>query len=164
MADETPSSISQALGRIPGSIFIMTSHHEERNRGVMVSWVQQLSTDPPMVMIALPKGRPIVPLLHDSHAFALCQVASSDRLTQKIFRDGIDAGENPFEAMDIKRGPTGSPIIARALAWMDCEMIRHIDVDGDHDIYVGLVRKAEVKDDRDDEVIIKLRPNGLNHH
>ena len=160
MAEPTPQQITQALGRIPGSVFIMTSHHEERNRGVMVSRVQLLSSDPPMVMIALPKGRPIVPLLHDSHAFALCQVSDSDKLTQKIFRNGIDAGENPFEALETKRGVTGSPIITRALAYMDCEMIRHIDVDGDHDIYVGLVREAQVNNDADDQVIIKLQPNG----
>ena len=163
MTNDVTNSIASALGRIPGSLFVMTSHFEDRTRGVMVSWVQQLSTEPPMVMVALPKGRPIVPLLHDSHAFALCQVSVDDKLTQKKFYNGVDAGDNPFEAMDVHRGVTGSPIMSRALAYLDCELIRHLDVDGDHDIYVGLVRDGKVNIPEDEQVVVRLRENGQHH-
>lgn len=151
--------IGKALGRIPQSLFIMTSFHEDRTRGVMVSWVQQVGFEPPMVMACLSKGRPIIPLLHDSHSFALCQIDPADKLTIKRF--GGDVGDNPFETIDVFRGATGSPILKKSLAYLDCELVRHFDVDGDHDIYVGLVRGGNVMVEGDP--IVRLRADGFTY-
>jgi flavin reductase (DIM6/NTAB) family NADH-FMN oxidoreductase RutF len=161
MTENDRQSIGKALGRIPQSLYIMTSHFEERMRGVMVSWVQQVAFEPPMVMVGLSKGRPIVPLLHDSHSFALCQIAPSDKLTRKRFAAGVDAGDDPFEAIEITRAVTGSPIIKKALAFLDCELVRHFDVDGDHDIYIGLVRAGALLSD--EQPIVKLREDGFRY-
>jgi len=161
MTEPDRKKIGKALGRIPQSLYIMTSHFEDRMRGVMVSWVQQVAFEPPMVSVSLSKGRPIVPLLHDSHAFALCQIAPTDKLTIKRFGGG-DAGDNPFETMDVFKAATGSPIIRRSLAYLDCELVRHFDVDGDHDIYIGLVRAAEQLKE-DEEPIVKLRSDGFSY-
>ncbi len=161
MTDTATRQIAKALGLIPASIYIMTSYFEDHCRGVLVSWVQQVAFEPPMVMVALAKGRPIVPLLHDSHAFALCQVAEDDKLTLKRFSKPSDPHDDLFEGLDTFRGPTGSPILRRALAYMDCELIRHIDVDGDHDLYIGLVREAKVLNKS--EPIIRLRDNGMKY-
>jgi flavin reductase (DIM6/NTAB) family NADH-FMN oxidoreductase RutF len=162
MGEDRKEAIGKALGRIPGSLFIMTSHFEERMRGVMVSWVQQAGFKPPMVMIALSKGRPIVPLIHDSHGFALCQIAPDDKLLMRRFGSGKDAGDNPFEAIDIMKSVSGSPIIKRSLAYLDCELVRHIDVDGDHDIYVGIVRDGNLLGDKADP-IVHLRKSGMHY-
>lgn len=162
MSDDQTQAIGKALGRIPQSLYVMTSHFEDRMRGVMVSWVQQAGFNPPMVMVALGKGRPIVPLLHDSRGFAICQIAPNDRLVMRRFAGGKDAGDNPFEAIDLMRSTTGSPILKRALSYLDCELIRHIDVDGDHDIYIGLVREGNILNG-DGEPIIHLRDSGLHY-
>jgi flavin reductase (DIM6/NTAB) family NADH-FMN oxidoreductase RutF len=161
MPDDLNTRIGLALGRIPQSLYIMTSHYEDRMRGVLVSWVQQVAVQPPMIVVALAKGRPIVPLIHDSHSFAVCQIAQSDKHTLKRFAKGVDTGDNPFETMEIRRGVTGSPILNRSLAYLDCQLIRHIDVEADHDLYVGLVRDAALLNN--DQVIIHLRDNGLKY-
>lgn len=160
MGEGGREKIERAMGRIPGSVFVMTSKFEDRARGVRVHWVQRASVSPPMIMVALPKGRPIIPLLHDSHAFAVCQVAATDKLTQKKFAHNVDAGDNPFEAIETRRAVTGSPILSRALAYVDCDLVRHIDVDGDHDIYVGLVRDGDLLIDSDDGVIVRFADIG----
>ncbi len=161
MTGDQRQNIGKALGRIPQSLYIMTAQHEDHMRGVMVSFVQQVSFDPPMVMICLGKGRPIVPLIHDSHAFALCQISKNDKLTLKRFARGGDAGDSPFQAIETLRGATGSPIIKRSLAYLDCDLARHIDVDGDHDMYIGQVREGKILND--DEVFIHLRENGFSY-
>ena len=38
--------------------------------------------------------------------------------------------------------PSGSPLIDRALSFMDCEVTRHLELESDHRVYVGLVRSA----------------------
>ncbi|MFA7236560.1 MAG: flavin reductase family protein [Phycisphaeraceae bacterium] len=160
MKDDSKTRIGLAMGRIPQSIYVMTSHFEDRMRGVLVTCVQQMAHEPPMIMVALPKGRPIIPLIHDSHSFALCQIARNDKLTLRRFSPHIDAGDNAFEALETTRGITGSPILKKALAYLDCELVRHIDVDADHDIYVGLVRDGNLLQHAD-ETIVQLRDNGL---
>ena len=161
MSEDRTKRIGKALGRIPQSLYIMTSHFEDRMRGVMCSWVQQVGFQPPMVMVALSKGRPIIPLLHDSHSFAVCQIAPSDRLSRKRFAGGTDAGDDPFEGIEIFKATTGSPIIKRSLAYLDCELVRHFDVDGDHDLYIGLVRDGDLL--KQEDVMVHLRPDGFKY-
>lgn len=161
MTEDRQNGIARALGRIPQSLYIMTASHEERMRGVMVSFVQQMGFDPPLISVALAKGRPIVPLLHDAHSFAVCQISPADKLLMKRFAGGIDAGENPFDGLKLRRGLTGAPILERALAYLECDLVRHIDVEADHDLYIGMVRAGDRL--REDEVNIRLRENGLRY-
>lgn len=152
-------AIGEALGRIPQGLFILTAEFEGRVLGMMVSWVQQVSFEPPMVLVALRKGREIVPLIHDSHRFALNQIARQDRLTRRKFSDTKIADEERLQTMEIVRKTTGSPVLARSLAFMDCELIRHIDIDGDHDLYVGLIRDGGIL--HAGEVDVRLRTDGF---
>ncbi len=155
----TRQAIGEALGRIPQGLFVMTAEFEGRVLGVMVSWVQQVSFEPPMVLVALRKGREIVPLLHDSHRFALNQIAQTDRLTRRKFSDAKISEEERLQALEIVRKTTGSPVLAKSLAFMDCELVRHIDIDGDHDLYVGLIRDGGIL--HPGEVDVRLRTDGF---
>jgi flavin reductase (DIM6/NTAB) family NADH-FMN oxidoreductase RutF len=161
MDEALKQQIGQALARIPASMFVMTSHHEDKVQGVLVSWVQQAGFEPPMVVVCLGKGRHIVPLLHDSHAFALCQIAEDDRLTLRKFTQNGDPHDNPFEGLEVRRAVTGSPIIARSISYMDCELVRHIDIDSDHDLYVGMVRHAEVMNEG--QAVVHQREDGFQY-
>ncbi|MEX2672898.1 MAG: flavin reductase family protein [Phycisphaeraceae bacterium] len=136
---QTREAVNAVLSRIPCGRFLLTAGHDGRTRGVLVSWVQQVSAEPAMVLVALEKGREIVPLIHESHSFALSQVAADDKLTlRKFSADTLD--EDPLESLEIMRRATGSPILARTQAFVDCELVRHLDIEGDHDLYVGVVR------------------------
>lgn len=162
--------VGVVLGRIPQGRYIMTAKYEKRERAVLVSWVQQASFNPPMVLVALHKERDIGPLIHESHAFALNQVAAEDRLTIKRFTapaprrppdDEDDNADHPLQAMSTLRKATGSPILAKAMCYMDCDLVRHVDVDGDHDLYVGQIRDAGVL--HDGEIPVHLRDNGFQY-
>lgn len=138
--------IGKALAQIPCSLYVMTACHENRSRGVLVGWVQQVSFEPPMVLVALRKGRHIVPLIHDSHSFALCQLSISDKLSLRRFQESVDPEVDQFQGLDVIRAVTHSPILARAVAYMDCELVRHFDIDADHDLYIGHIRDAGVSE------------------
>jgi flavin reductase (DIM6/NTAB) family NADH-FMN oxidoreductase RutF len=153
--------ISRPLAMIPQSIYIMTAAHENRTASLMVSWVQQASFEPPMVVVALRKGRAIVPLIHSSHSFALNQVAAEDKLLLRKY-SGQYGIEDPLQTLEVLRKATGSPILARCATYMDCELVRHLDVEGDHDIYVGLVRDAGVLREGAD-IDVHLREDGFTY-
>lgn len=144
ISEPAREAIGRTVQRIPNGLFVMTAAHEHRMHGVVIRYVQRVSVEPPLILVALPKGQTIVPLIHDSRAFAICQIAADDRFTLRKFssEDGVD--EESLHGVDIQRRATGSPILARCQSFLDCDLVRHADIDGDHDIYVGLVREGDL--------------------
>jgi flavin reductase (DIM6/NTAB) family NADH-FMN oxidoreductase RutF len=45
----------QAVGRIVGSLCVLTTHTDNVHRGVLTSWVSQATFNPPGIMIAIPQ-------------------------------------------------------------------------------------------------------------
>lgn len=138
------AAMTGALQRIPTGLYVMMAAHEHRMHGVVIKFVQRVSVEPPLVLIALPKGQTIVPLIHDSRSFAICQIAADDRFMQRKFGTDDGANEESLHGIDIQRRATGSPVLAKCQAFLDCDLVRHADIDGDHDIYVGLVREGDL--------------------
>ncbi|MFO0962832.1 MAG: flavin reductase family protein [Phycisphaerales bacterium] len=133
--------VAQALDRIPAGIFILTSAHADLRSGVVVRWAQQCSGTPPMVMVAVSKGHALSPLIRDSRSFALCQLDPADRTVARAF-ESQTPGMDPFLGASLERTPSGCPVPYRALGYVDCELARHVDLDGDCEIYVGVVHHA----------------------
>ena len=144
MARNGESETDRALSQIPGGLFIMTTCHEGLRGAVMIRWAQQCSDTPPMVMVALPKGQSVEPLIHGSRSFVLCQISADDRFLIRKFSHVHDNGEDPLVTMMTTTAPSGSPIVDRALTYMDCEVVRHIELDSDYRIYVVQVHCSAV--------------------
>jgi flavin reductase (DIM6/NTAB) family NADH-FMN oxidoreductase RutF len=135
------ADVAPAMERIPSGLFVLTSGHADLRGGAIVRWVQQCSVTPPMVMIAVAKGHALSPLIRDSRSFAVCQLDPQDRLAARAF-ELQTPGVDPFIGMVATRTPSGCPVPARALGFIDCELARHVDTDGDCEIYVGVVHHA----------------------
>lgn len=143
--DETHKQrIGAALGRIPSGLFVLTAQHEDRRTGMLASWVQQVCFEPPMVSVAVAKGRAIMPLISESRKFGLCQLQDKEKVILRKFAAGIEQGEDPFLGFELVHdGPVGVPLLAHVVSWVACELTCHMDVEGDHDLFVGTVRAGD---------------------
>ena len=56
MTGELPPH-AQALGRIPSGLFILSAGTGDQATATLVSFVQQVGFEPPVVVVALRKGR-----------------------------------------------------------------------------------------------------------
>ncbi len=163
MSRHPRSDIAKAMAQMPGGLFVLTSSWEGHAGAVLVKWVQPCSDNPPMVMVALNKGQHIEPLLRNSRCFALCQISESDRFLLRKFGcvNGISShsGENhtnsvngasrsadddPLVTMTTSVAPSGAPIVDRAMTYLDCEIVRHVELESDYRIYVGQVHAGAV--------------------
>lgn len=161
MDEQQKQRIGAALGRIPSGLFILTAHHEDRRMGMLASWVQQACFEPPMVSVAVAKGRPIMPLISESRQFGLCQLPDKEKVITRKFAAGVEPGEDPFLGFElIPQGPMGVPILANVAGWFACELTCHMDVEGDHDLFVGIVRAGEFIGG---QPAIHLRENGFRY-
>jgi len=132
-----------ALARIPAARFLLVSASGDRRCGCLVRWVQQCGSTPPMVMVALPKGDPISPVIRDSRHFALGLLGEEDGLLVRLFGDA-DVEGDPFLGLPLAESPLDMPVPARCEVRLECEMTRHVDIDSDCELYVGTVRRAEI--------------------
>ncbi len=162
MDDAQRSAVASTLGAIPSGRYILTAAHEDRRLGVLVGWVQQACFEPPMVSISIQKGTPIMPLISESRQFALCQLGVDDRMLIRKFGGQVDLGDDPFLGQQlVKPLMPKLPILAAARSYMECELVCHMDVEGDHDLFVGAVRNAGFQPPF--EPAVHLRENGLEY-
>ena len=113
-------SLAAALGRIPSGLFILTARHEGRETGMLASWVQQCSFDPPQVSVALHKGRTLVEWLTEGADFTLNILPEGGKALVAHFGKGFELDQPAFEGLELRRtGETGRPE-------------RHLDIGGRH--------------------------------
>ena len=156
-------AMGQAIARIPSGLFVLTASHEDRRAAMLASFVQQVCFEPPMISIAIGKGRMVMPLISESRQFALCQIAKDDRLLMRKFLKPSELGEDPFLGTELIDGVLpGVPILANAMSYIECELACHMDVEGDHDLFIGHVRGAGVLN-ADGEPHVHIRKNGFSY-
>ncbi len=149
---------AQALGRIPSGIFVITAKRGDEEAALLASWVQQASFEPPTIMLAVHKDRPIDPLLQEHGAFAVHVLSKEDKDLYSRFAKGGNA--KPFEGLKTEAGRQGSPILLDAHAAMECRVRTRVDA-GDHHVIV-----ADVLDGRllnEGEPRVHIRKNGLSY-
>lgn len=136
------ADLTRALSLLPSVPTVMTSAFEAKRSGILVNRVMPCADEPPCVAIAVPKGHRIATLVRDSHSFALNLVDPKNRLLVKKFEHGAEP--DAFELLDNRPLATGSPCLGRALACLDCDVMRHFDLEADFEMYIGQIVAAWV--------------------
>ena len=141
ISDPTPELL-QALASVPTSQFLITTAFGDVRDGRIVERVQPCGTQPAMLLIAMEKGHTLSPLIRDSRTFAISLLDPNERMLQRVFGPDRRIGDDPFLTYPHQRGVLGAPIVTRATAWFDCEVVRHLDMETNFELYIGLVRSA----------------------
>ena len=162
MTDSGGSDPGSVVARVPSGIFVMTAAFEGRRCGLCATWVQQCGFEPLLVSVAIQRGHPIAPFIRDSHAFGLCQIAQENVYLLKKFSSAAELNDSVFDALETRTLETGSPLLRRAMAVLDCRVVRHIDFDADHELFIGEVVGAEVQHP-DSTPYVRIRDNGWDY-
>ncbi|MEM1071380.1 MAG: flavin reductase family protein [Planctomycetota bacterium] len=138
--------VAAVLERVPWTLWVMTSSHDGQRAGSLVRWVQRCSDEPVLMSVSMKKCHSLEPLIRDSRGFALNLVSETDRLLHRTF-DGHRAPDevsDVFDSLAVDTWRTGSPVLRRALAALDCEVVRHLDLESDCELFIGQVVEARV--------------------
>ena len=138
--------IASILERVPWATWVMTAAHDGSRGGMIVRWVQRCSTEPLLVSVSVKKCHALETLIRDSRSFALNLVDEADRLLLRKFDTfhAPDEASDPFDALEVVTWTTGSPILRRARAAIDCEVVRHLDLESDCELFIGQVHDARI--------------------
>jgi flavin reductase (DIM6/NTAB) family NADH-FMN oxidoreductase RutF len=132
-----------ALGRVPSGLFIITARHGHQETGMLASWVQQCSFDPPQLSAAFSKERWVLDWLKDGAVFAVNILGEGQKSLLAHFGKGFARGEPAFEGLEVRRLGEAAPMLLAAQAYLDCRVAGRFDT-GDHVLVLGRVIGGEV--------------------
>ncbi|MEM8778874.1 MAG: diflavin flavoprotein [Cyanobacteria bacterium P01_G01_bin.49] len=134
----------QALGRIVGSLCVVTCQQGEVNGAMLASWVSQATFNPPGFTVSVAKERAIESLLHRGNPFVLNILKDGDHLgLMKHFLKPFSPGEDRFAGVEVETAENGSPILQDALAYLECQVSDRMEC-GDHWVIYGVASKGQV--------------------
>lgn len=161
MIDGDPvKRMAGALGRIPSGLFIVTFCRGSAETGMLASWVQQCSFNPPQISMAVQRGRPVLGWLEPEAPFTVNVLDTGETDYLIHFGKGFALGEPAFEGIDIDRHPGSAPVLREALAYLDCRVVDRIS-GGDHELFIGRVVGGNVLGDG--QPMVHIRKNGLHY-
>jgi len=152
--------LAAALGRIPSGLFILTIKQGSVETGLLASWVQQCSFDPPMVSIAIQPNRPVAALLKEGAPFTLNLLEEGQTDMIAHFGKGFAPEEDAFVGLEVERGGPGGPVIKESLAVLECEMKTRVK-GGDHDLFLAEIRAGRLFDEG--RPMVHIRKNGFHY-
>ncbi len=161
MNDATASdSLAAALGRIPSGLFVLTAGSGATETGMLASWVQQCSFEPPQVTVAVNKQREVLESLADGAPFVLNVLPEGGKALVAHFGKGFAPGEPAFTGLDVRRDADTPPILLAAHAYLVCRVAGSADA-GDHTLLIARVESGGVL--HDGKPTVHLRKNGLRY-
>jgi len=160
MNTASEDNVAAALGRIPSGLFVLTVRHGASETGMLASWVQQCSFDPPRVTIAIRKGRAVLQWLSTGAALVINVLPEGAKNLIGHFGKGFELGESAFTGVKLARQHEAAPVLAAAHAYLGCHVVNRIDA-GDHVVLVADVRTGAVL--ADGKPTVHVRKNGLSY-
>ncbi|WP_219844152.1 flavin reductase family protein [Arthrobacter sp. MYb222] len=135
-----PAEYRKVFGALPTGVTAITGMTAAgKPMGFVVGTFMSLSLEPPLVTFCVDKGSSTWPTLRSLGRFT-ANILSTEQLpvSRALSRKGVDK----FEGIDYEIGANGTPRIAGASAWIDCEVLSEV-VAGDHYMIVGGVETME---------------------
>ncbi|MBW4597218.1 MAG: diflavin flavoprotein [Brasilonema angustatum HA4187-MV1] len=143
---QSATTTEQAVGRVVGSLCILTAKQGDISSAMLASWVSQASFNPPGLTIAVAKDRAVESLTHSGSKFALNVLKEGNHIgLMKHFLKPFGPGQNRFDGVASEEGEHGSPVLNDALAYLECSVKNRMEV-GDHWLVYATVDNGKVLD------------------
>lgn len=132
----------QAMGRVVGSLSVVTVQRGDAKAAILTSWVSQATFNPPGITIAIAKDSAEGILDHAGDQFVL-NVLREGKNLRRHFQKITVTGADPFTEVEVKSARNGNPVLQEALAYLECTVQNRLDC-GDHWLLYAVVNAGEV--------------------
>ena len=140
----TATTVEQAVGRLVGSLCIVTTRKGDASSAMLASWVSQATFTPPGFTVAVAKERAIESLLYPGSPFVLNILAEGQHLgPMKHFLKPFGPGEDRFAGIETQDSENGCPILQAAIAYLECTVANRMEC-GDHWVVYATVENGAV--------------------
>ncbi|CAM4349129.1 flavin reductase family protein [Nocardiopsis rhodophaea] len=156
-----PGEFRRVLGRFATGVVAVTAIDPAgRPIGMAVNSFTSVSLDPPLVALCVAHTSTSWPSIRASGRCCLNILGGGQRPVSAQF---ATRGAEKFAGLSWFPAPSGAPLLADALAWLDCA-IDDEHTAGDHDIVVARVEAAGLGADHDPLVFFGSRYGTFDAH
>ena len=153
-----PAEFRQVLGAYPTGVCAITATTPDGTpAGMVIGSFTSVSLNPPLVGFLPDKSSSTWPQIAAAQHFCV-NVLASDQ--QDVCRQLSAKGPDKFAGLDVALSEHGHPVIAGAIAQIDCDIHAVIDA-GDHWFVLGKVLSLQVSRDGDPMLFHRGRYGGF---
>ena len=164
-ADEYDRLRRRVLWKMPSGLYVVGSTDKDaRRNGMTLNWATQVSFDPKWIGIGVEDHALTHELITASGVFSLCLIDREDRAIVRKFTKPVDVDLaqhtlNGFAYID--GAATGAPVLAQAVAFVECEVRRPVAI-GDHTLFLGEIVNAGFLKEEETEVL-RMEDTRINY-
>lgn len=156
--------IKDALGMMPYGFYAISSRAGDDANIMVANWVMQASFEPRRMVLGLQKTSYSYGLVQAGKVFAINIFKKTGAEAIKPFTKSRMKNPAKMEMINYTPGPeTGCPILEGAAAYLELRVLQIVDVAGDHDLVVGEVVGAGVRDPGEAGESLSLPDLGWNY-
>ena len=128
------------LGHFATGVTVVTCVSAGRPLGLSVNSFTSVSLDPALIGFCVTRLSSTWPLAREVGAFCVNILAEDQESLSRTF---ATPGHDRFMGVGWKPSPSGAPVLADVLAWVDCPIEAEHEA-GDHLIVVGRVQDLDI--------------------
>ena len=155
--------IKKVLRKFEYGVYVVSMGKGNEGNAFTASWVAQVSSEPPMVMISVNNRHQSIPILKEHGAFVINLIGKDHESVAKTYYGPAESGYEKLKTADVEESPaTKTPLLSGMEGFLDCRIVDTI-LSGNHTIFIGEILAASM--DNPDLVIMtsynsKLRYGG----
>jgi len=139
-AEVDAATFRHVAGHLPSGVSLVTTRTSDGDFGMTASSVTSLSLDPPMMLACLNRSSSTCPAVSAAGVYVVNVLGQGDgHLAQRFATAGTT---DKFAGLRVTRGIRGAPVLADALARIECEVTEEVSA-ATHTIFLGRVIRAE---------------------
>ena len=154
----------RVLWKMPSGLYVLGSTDRgERRNGMTINWVTQLSFDPKWIGVSIEQTAVTHELVDAGGCFALSLIDREDRAIVRKFTKPVEADlvAKTLNGFAYVEKVTGAPILAQAVAYIDCEVRERVTA-GNHTLFIGEVVDTAFLEDEETEVL-RMEDTRMNY-
>jgi len=136
----------KTLRMLSNGVYVLTSRSGNRYGAATVSWVSQASFKPPLIMTAVRTESNVFKCLAESRSAVLHIVGDRQQDVARRFFFPTHAECGTINGEAFMDGRTAAPVLPNLPAYIECQVERIVDTDGDHAVVILRVVEAECRE------------------
>ena len=155
MAQE--KQISKVLAKLEYGIYVVTMGKGEEGNALTISWLAQVSSDPPMVMVAIKNSHQSARMLTESDYFAVNLLSVDQVEIAKAYYGPAESGYDKLKGRKVSPAPvSGCPLVNGAVGYLDCKIVKSVPT-GNHTVFIAEVLSAGL--DKNADILSNMTAN-----
>ncbi|MDH4156636.1 MAG: flavin reductase family protein [candidate division Zixibacteria bacterium] len=139
--------ISKVLRKLEYGVYVVSVGKGNDGNAFCASWVSQVSSEPPMVALAVHNKHQSSRMLNEHRCFVVNLLGEGQEAVAKTYYGPAESGYEKLRAAIVRDSAvTGSPVINGAVAYLDCKVVKAVPA-GNHTLFLAEVVGSELGKD-----------------